>query len=148
VDLAAINDPATRPWRRSGASQSPADLVAYYGLHDRATFVTNDSLTFLASTGDTFDLVWLDGNHDAPHVYREIAAAARRLNPGGVILLHDYFVQGNPMGATQHFIPGPYLAARRACQEHPGMAVIPLTPLPWPAIGASDTSTLAVLGRR
>jgi glycosyltransferase involved in cell wall biosynthesis len=43
----------------------------------------------LASTSGQFDLVFIDGDHRAEQVYREVHAAVTVLSPKGVICLHD-----------------------------------------------------------
>lgn len=48
-----------------------------------------DSDTFFEQTTNTFDVIFIDGMHEEYQVDRDIANALRRLNPGGVIILHD-----------------------------------------------------------
>lgn len=43
----------------------------------------------LASTSGLFDLVFIDGDHRADQVYREVQSAMKVLSPKGVICLHD-----------------------------------------------------------
>lgn len=44
---------------------------------------------FFASDSRTFDLIFIDGLHEDWQVDRDIANALSRLNPGGVIVVHD-----------------------------------------------------------
>jgi len=55
------------------------------------------SLDYLAGCAQTFDFIFLDGDHAARTVYQEVPAALRLLNSGGVILLHDYFPNLRPL---------------------------------------------------
>lgn len=36
-----------------------------------------------------FDIVFVDGDHRHPQVFRDVSSALRRLNPGGVVVMHD-----------------------------------------------------------
>jgi predicted O-methyltransferase YrrM len=40
--------------------------------------------------GGSFDLVFIDGNHDFDYVSADTENALRYLNPGGVVIWHDY----------------------------------------------------------
>jgi len=44
---------------------------------------------FFKSSKQKFDLIFIDGLHEAKQVKRDIANSLRSLNPGGTILLHD-----------------------------------------------------------
>lgn len=101
VDLADVNDPEHRIWERAGSRFAPVELIRRMGAADWVRFVTSPSLEFLRETRDSFDLIFLDGDHSAATVYREVPAALARLNPGGVLLLHDYFP-----GLTAHWADG------------------------------------------
>ena len=46
---------------------------------------------FFASKNQTFRLIFIDGDHTAEQVYRDIENALFWLEPGGIILLHDCF---------------------------------------------------------
>jgi hypothetical protein len=48
-----------------------------------------DALDFLRTTKDTFDLAWVDDNHEKPHVEKELTLLYPKMAPGGVILGHD-----------------------------------------------------------
>ena len=48
-----------------------------------------DSDAFFEETAHTFDVIFIDGMHEELQVDRDIANSIRRLNPGGVIILHD-----------------------------------------------------------
>jgi predicted O-methyltransferase YrrM len=143
VDVLNVNDPQTRPWERYGARQSPADLV-----RDEApvSFVTGSSLAFLSGTSDQYDLIFLDGDHTAATVYRELPLALSRLAPGGVILMHDYFPGGRRLWRDGELILGPYLAVKRLIDDGAPIQDVPLGELPWPTkLGGNMTSLAAIL---
>jgi predicted O-methyltransferase YrrM len=96
-------------------------------------------------TPDRYDFIFLDGDHRAPAVYAELAAALARLNPGGVILLHDYYPGAVPLFADGNIIAGPFHALRRAIAEQPSLSVLPLGALPWPTKLGSHVTSLALV---
>ena len=57
-------------------------------------FVVGDSIEYLSAIDERYDLIFLDGDHAAANVYRELPLALLRLNQEGVIVLHDYYPQG------------------------------------------------------
>lgn len=147
VDVADVNDPRTRPWRVHGALRSPAEMVRDMGFAPFVEFVTAPSLEQLTTCTRRFDLVFLDGDHAAATVYREIPAALRLLNGGGAILLHDHFPGLAPLWPDVPVLPGPYLATRRLAAEGAPLAVAPLGPLPWADARGSRATSLALLLR-
>ena len=147
VDILDVNDPVRGAWREVGASQPPRDYMSTLGCSDLVTFVAQRSVDFLKSCREKFDLIFLDGNHLATTVYEEVPAALSLLNPGGVILLHDYFPDARPLWNDGEVIPGPELAVLRLREENVPVMVKPLSALPWPTKNDSNVSSLAVLCR-
>ena len=56
-----------------------------------------------ADKGLTFDLAFIDGNHDYPFAAYDLDMAAVRMNPSGVIVL-DNVDQPGPFWAVKHFL--------------------------------------------
>ena len=50
---------------------------------------------------DNFDIIFVDGLHEAVQVYRDIENSLRVLNNGGVIVMHDC----NPLYESRQFVP-------------------------------------------
>jgi hypothetical protein len=50
-----------------------------------------DVLEYLRTTDQRFDLAWVDDNHEKPHVTKELMLLIPKMNPGGLILLHDVY---------------------------------------------------------
>jgi predicted O-methyltransferase YrrM len=145
VDIADVNDPVTQPWTRTGAAHSPREMIRKLGADDWTRFVTRPSLEYLSHCTQTFDFIFLDGDHGARTVYQEIPAALKVLNPGGAILLHDYFPQLEPLWSNGSVIPGPWLAAERLRAEGATFRVLPLGELPWPTKLGSRMTGLALM---
>jgi predicted O-methyltransferase YrrM len=145
VDIADVNDRSRGPWRGVGLRYSPKDVIFDLKLGFEVEFVQSDSVDYLRNTDRRFDWVFLDGDHAAETVYREISLASRVLRPDGSIALHDF----SPNRIFQQYyegwtIPGPFLAARRISDEQADVDVIALGKLPW--MRGRNLSLLALLG--
>lgn len=147
VDIGNVNDPVSKPWLKYGTRFSPAELVTELGLSRLVRFVTSPSLEFMAKCKERFDFIFLDGDHAAKTVYREVSAALSLLNPNGVILLHDYFPDLKPLWSNGKVLAGPFLGVQRIRQEGVPVRVIPLGQLPWPTKLGSNVTSLALLVR-
>lgn len=65
---------------------------------DRFNLVIGDSSTNLLKENGTFDYIYIDGDHDYQPVVKDLEAAHKKLEKGGVIVCDDY---GNPCGVKQ-----------------------------------------------
>jgi len=148
VDILDVNDPVTRPWERYGSHFSPAAMIEKLGMADAVRFIARPSLEFLSETTEPFDLIFLDGDHGAATVYRELPAALRRLRPGGIVLLHDYFPRGRALWPGESVIAGPWLGVERLRREGAALSVLPLGKLRWPTKLGSTVTSLAVVARQ
>ena len=146
VDIADVNDTISKPWLRAGARYAPRELVSRLDCADMVTFVNDNSLDMLAKNQQTFDLIFLDGDHRASTNYLEINAALHALNPGGYILMHDYFPHLRPLWSDGVLITGPALATKRLQAEGVPISVMPLGELPWPTKLDSHVTSLAIMG--
>jgi len=145
VDISDVNDPTTRPWRSFGARMSPRELIGKIGMAASVRFVTASSLEYLRTTHERFDFVFLDGDHSAKTVYRELPSALRVLNPGGAILLHDYFPDLTPLWPDGRVLPGSWLAVQRLRREGARLTVLPLGDLPWATKQGTRRTSLALV---
>lgn len=148
VDICDVNDPYTGAWRSSELPNSPAQMADQLGCADHITFVAQTSTEYLAQTTDTYDFIFLDGDHSARSVYEEVSAALPRLREGGLILLHDYYPKGRPLFPDGNIIYGPFRAIDRVLRECPELGVLPLGDLPWPTKQGSRKTSLALLIRK
>ena len=78
------NDP-----ERHAAVSKPEDWMTKHAMV-AVHFGCGDALEFLASRPDDFaDFIFLDDDHDASHVAKELREAKRILRPNGIIAVHD-----------------------------------------------------------
>ncbi len=147
VDFSDVNDPVSKPWLLHGTRNSPIEMISTIGCSYFVEFVTNVSLDYMAGCTQKYDFIFLDGDHAAKTVYQEIPAALELLEKDGLILLHDYFPESNPLWSDGSFIPGPFLATDRLVTEGVPLKVLPLGHLPWPTKLGSSITSLALLVR-
>lgn len=145
VDIRDVNSPCE--WQKNGLAMAPRDIAARIGCLDRIGFEVASSVDFMRQARPGYDFIFLDGDHEAATVYREISAALALLSPNGVIVLHDYYPDGQPLFPDGARITGPCRAVRRIQDECPDIAVHPLGALPWPTKQGSNITSLALLGR-
>lgn len=127
---------------------SPRQIIERIGFSDFVTFAIKNSINYLTNLNQKFDLIFLDGSHDAFIVYQEIPLAIRSLNLGGWILLHDYYPGGKPLFDDANPIVGPYLAVKRLQNEGAPIEVLPFGNLPWWTRSNTSATSLAIVGRR
>jgi predicted O-methyltransferase YrrM len=145
VDIVDVNDNRTRPWARFGSPHSPAEMIRQLGCEASVQFVARRSLEYMSECTKRYGLIFLDGDHSADTVYREIPAALRLLEQAGYILLHDYFPDLRPLWAGSAPARGPWLATERLRREGVRMRAIPLGALPWPTKRGSTVTSLALV---
>jgi predicted O-methyltransferase YrrM len=147
VDVVDVNDPRRGIWLKHGSAHAPFEIARRLGLEEHVQFVVGRSLDHLAGADERYDFIFLDGDHSAPTVYREIPAALRALKPHGAILLHDYFPELRPLWPNGGVIPGPWRAVERLRSEGADVEAVPLGELPWPTKLGTRTTSLALLVR-
>lgn len=146
VDVVDVNA-ANGPWQQVGLPRTPEANAQMLGCRDRIHFRSQSSLAFMHETAARFDLIFLDGDHSANAVYQEVAAGLRLLNPGGVILLHDYYPDARVMYPDGTIIFGPFQALNRIGRENDSIKVCPLGALPWETKQGSHLTSLALVVR-
>ncbi len=145
IDIQDVNDPINGFWKTAGCKYSPREMARRMGVDDRVNFVTGNSLDFFSSNQALYDVIFLDGDHAARTVYREIPAALSHVRPGGIILLHDYFPNGKALWPGKGTIVGPWLAVKRLQDEGADFKVLPFGELPWTTKQGSNRTSLAVV---
>ncbi|CAH2405806.1 O-methyltransferase [Mesorhizobium escarrei] len=143
ADITDVNG-ALGAWKAYGVSAPPSDLINRLGLS--AKFVVLSAAEMLKGP-ERYDLIFLDGDHSALAVYCEISAALQMLNPGGLILLHDFYPDCKPLTPDGTMIGGPAVAASRIKGETAGLSFIPLGNLPWQTKGGGNATSLALVAR-
>lgn len=61
-----------------------------YKVTDRVNIWPGYSQDVLPALTEQFDVVFIDGDHTAPGVERDVAMARKLLRPGGIMACHDY----------------------------------------------------------
>jgi predicted O-methyltransferase YrrM len=146
VDVLDVNA-VTGPWKHIGLSNPPRELADNIGCADAIEFVTAPSLEFMSRTDTRFDFIFLDGDHAAHTVYREVAGALKILHEDGVILLHDYYPNAKPLFPDGVVIGGPFRALARITRENSSIGALPLGNLPWPTKQGTHATSLALVVR-
>ena len=145
VDIRDVNEERSKPWEYFGSDASPRQKLAELGLDSMVGFQVGDSLHLLSGTTEKFDFIFLDGNHRAPVVYKEISMAVRCIASGGTILMHDVFPGGRPLWSESRPTPGPWQAVSRFMCENPELRLIPFGELPWSTKYGGRVTSLAAL---
>jgi predicted O-methyltransferase YrrM len=147
VDVEDVNDSVKAVWRRAGLVKSPRQMIQDLSGRIVTRFVIGESQHFFAANNDTFDFVFLDGDHSAETVYEEMVSALAVINEDGLIVLHDYFPDGRPLWSDGVVISGPFAAVEKLRGRSAAVKVIPLGSLPWPTKRNSHMTSLAVIAR-
>ena len=148
VDITDVNDSVLGAWRSVGQRMSPRSFAQELGCSDRITFVVSTSQQFLATSAESFDLIFLDGDHAAHTVYGEISRSLVALSASGTIVLHDFYPNGKALYPRDRAILGPYRALARIEREEPRLVVRPLGALPWETKQGTRETSLALIMRR
>lgn len=64
--------------------------VEAYGVAGRVTIWRGRSQDLLPTLGPCFDVVWIDGDHEAQTVAHDVEWARKLLRPTGTLACHDY----------------------------------------------------------
>lgn len=144
IDVRDVNSTSKKPWLEFDVDNSPLDMLKKIQCESHVEFITDTSINFLEKTSENYDFIFLDGDHAAKTVYQEIPLALKKLNKGGVILLHDYFPNGEPLWAQDSIKYGPYLATERFIKEGADIVINPLGALPWSTKLNSTVTSLAL----
>jgi predicted O-methyltransferase YrrM len=144
LDIRNVNSASEKPWLEFGTDKSPLEMIKNIKCESFVEFITDTSFNYFEKTTETYDFIFLDGDHSAKTVYKEIPLALNRLNKGGVILLHDYFPNGKPLWSNNSVLHGPYLATERLIKEGAEIVILPLGGLPWKTKLNSNVTSLAL----
>jgi predicted O-methyltransferase YrrM len=147
VDILDVNAPDA-PWKQLNLEMSPAAYAAKLGVRDHIDFQVSPAVPYMEKTNEKFDFIFLDGDHSSQAVYKEVSAALKLLNPGGLILLHDFYPGAKPLFPNGNIIFGPFRALDRISRENPAIAATPLGELPWPTKEGVKVTSLALVTRR
>jgi predicted O-methyltransferase YrrM len=148
ADIIDVNHPQSGPWKQLGMAKSPKDFATELGCHDHIDFHVGPCLDFMSKTKHRYDFIFLDGDHTAKAVYKEVSTALSLLNKNGVILLHDFYPDAKPLFPDNFVLRGPFTALESIKKQSPAIDVLPLGNLPWPTkLGTNITSLALVVNR-
>jgi predicted O-methyltransferase YrrM len=145
IDIQDVNDAVNGFWKTAGCKYPPREIARKMGVADQVNFVTGNSLNYFSSNQALYDVIFLDGDHAAKTVYQEIPAALSHVRPGGVILMHDFFPNGEPIWPKRRTTIGPWLAVQRLQAEGGDFKVLPFGELPWKTKQGSNRTSLAAI---
>ena len=146
VDLRDVNDDVEKPWVAYKAKQSPRQMFASLNAPDAVRFAIGNSLDVLKELEGPFNFVFLDGSHERDVVAGELRLVLPKLAPDGLILLHDFFPNAQPIWEGQFHCDGPYAAVEDLRAEGAAIKALPLGDLPWPTkLGGNKTSLALVV---
>ena len=148
ADIIDVNDPGTGPWKQLGLKKSPKDFAAELECLEYIDFHIGPCLDLMGKTKQRYDFIFLDGDHTAQAVYKEVSTALSLLNENGVILLHDFFPEAKPLYPDDSIIRGPFRALERIKKENSKIDVLPLGNLPWPTKQGTNITSLALIVNR
>lgn len=84
---------AVDPHTWLGSYETMVANLEDYGVRASVHIIPDLSFSVLpglADAGEQFDLVWVDGDHEAPSVTHDVEWARKLLRPGGTLACHDY----------------------------------------------------------
>lgn len=146
VDIIDVNDENAAPYKAYGASLSARQRLQALGLADRVSFAVARSEAFLKRTRETYDVVFIDGDHSEVGAYFDIVQSLARLSERGIVILHDYNdpADHTPGLPARQF--GVHWAIHRLRAHIPDIGVVRLRSVTPPGEAPVPT-TLAVLTR-
>ena len=145
LDIRDVNCEKDKPWLKFDSANSPQSMLESLDLSIDTKFINQSSIDYFENTDEKYDLIFLDGDHSAQTVYKEVPKALKCLNKDGIILLHDYFRKGESANPNNDFNSGPYLGIQRHITEGANITVKPLGDLPWQTKLGSNRTSLALL---
>lgn len=138
VDIMDVNGDPAAPWRCAGFSQSPMEVLRALSLDEFVRFHAGAATRFFAGNDETYDLIFIDGEHSYAAALNDIGHSLECIAPRGIIALHDYYGPGTtPPGAAK-----PIRGVRQAVQyltgRYPSLEVLPLQSVTAIAGAAAD----------
>lgn len=144
VDILDVNAEQA-PWKKLGLEMSPKSSAHQLKCLEHITFKASPAENFMQDTDERYDFIFLDGDHSAKAVYKEVSLALKLLNHEGIIVLHDYYPERKPLFSNGNIIAGPFRALDRIKNERNNLCVQALGELPWPTKLGSNTTSLAIV---
>jgi predicted O-methyltransferase YrrM len=148
VDVIDVNDEVAAHYKSYGVSMSARQRLRALELEDRVEFAVSSSEAFLKRTDETYDIIFVDGDHSESGAYFDIMRSLLRLNESGIIVLHDYNDPDDLTPGVRTGLYGVYWAIHRLRSHIPDIAVVPLRSIIMPDGETQMPTSLAVVTRR
>ena len=148
VDRYDVNDEAAAPWRAYGEEISGASRLRRLGFENTVEYIVSASVKYLQNSRETFDLIFIDGDHSEVGAYFDILHALPRLAKDGIILLHDFHDPDDPNLAHSYGQFGVFWALHRLRRHIPDLSVVRLKEIVPPSEPGTAPTSIAVLTRR
>lgn len=110
VDIVDVNRKDTEKYKKYKPEIFPIDRFKAY--NSSVLFYNKGSDDFFNLNKNLFDFIFIDGSHKKENVMKDIINSLSRLEKDGLILLHDYYPNGQPLFENKPAITGPYLAVK------------------------------------
>lgn len=146
VDIVDVNA-SSGPHANLGCSHTPKAMLEEAGLLDFVEFAVTRAQDAMSTASERFNVIFLDGDHSPAAVYAEIPLALKLLDKEGIVILHDYFPNGEPIWPGRKPLLGPYMAVQRHLREGADFQVFPVGEVGWSTKLGSRKSSLAILAR-
>ena len=94
VDIVDVNSIETNKYKKYGPYELPKKIFSKYKTP--FYFHSNGSDIFFENNNKKYDFIFIDGSHKKNDVKRDILNSFKFIMDKGIILLHDYFHNGEP----------------------------------------------------
>jgi predicted O-methyltransferase YrrM len=148
VDIVDVNDEEQARYKSFGASMSARQRLRNLGLEHRVEFAVSPSEAFLKRTSETYDIIFVDGDHSEVGAYFDIAWSLMRLSDRGIIVLHDVNDPDDPTPGLDGGQYGVHWALHRLRSHVPDIGAVRLRSITPPGSGTPVPTSLAVVTRR
>ena len=146
VDIVDVNS-SSGPHATLKCSKTPKAMLEEAGFLDFVEFSVARAQGAMSTTSERFNVIFLDGDHSPAAVYAEIPLALKLLDQEGIVILHDYFPNGEPIWPGSKPLLGPYKAVQRHLREGADFQVFPVGEVGWSTKLGSRKTSLAILAR-
>lgn len=148
IDIFDVNYPVSGFWNKQKDGLSPASRLHAVDIQTPVNFHSCGSDKFFETEDKQFDFIFIDGSHRAIHVYQDIIGALKHCRNNAIIVLHDYYVDGQHNFREKFPLPGVFLGVHALEKEIADLLVIPLAKLPVEVNNLKYQTSLVLLCKK